>query len=514
MEAAEGTMGIDRDGTPRKAWRWIAAAALACAATVGGAPRAFAVDEVYYNPGNGHFYKWVPGTINWSSAKTGAEDLGGYLATITSAQEKDWVLGNLAIGSSSAWLGGTDSAVEGTWAWVNGESWSYTNWNAGEPNQVGEEDALMMYGNGTWNDAPITYTAANFGYVIEWDSDPNPPPAPVLPGDPTNLNATLTVGGTALVTWTDGSTNENSFLLQRKFGAGEFEDLRTLNANATQHEDDSLSPSTLYTYRVRAQNVVGPSNWSNEDSVTSGAFAPAPNAPSNLIAVNVGPRSADLGWKDNSSGEVAFEVRRRVGASGDFVFLATLPQDATAYHDGGLSPDETYAWQVRAIGTQRPSGPVATSADTLETLAVTPLKGDVKDGTKFGKDLFKFTAEFDAVEGASGNAPDPVADGITIRVGSATAPISLKIFPNAEEWTLRRTKWTWKSPKGSLTRLKVVWDTATGTLVVNALGLEMTNAPANPIRVSIVIGDEGGTDVREWTPGRKPGQFKYRVPKE
>ena len=500
--------GASRSVGPR-AWRWIAAAALACAVPVGGASRALAVDEVYYNPGTGHFYKWVPGTINWINAKAGAEALGGYLATITSSQEKDWVLANLGIGASSAWLGGTDSATEGVWTWINGDSFSYTNWNGGEPNNSGDEDALMMYGNGTWNDAPLTYTTSNFGYVIEWDSDPNPPPPPVLPADPTNLDAALTAGGTAMVTWTDNSTNENLFRLERKIADGPFETLTTLLPNRTQHEDDTLVPSTTYTYRIRAENAVGPSAWSNEDSVTSGAFAPAPLAPSNFGVAYVDERVADLVWKDNSAGEVAFEIRRKIG-SGEFVFLATLPQDTTSFHDGGLKPDETYAWSIRAIGTQRPSGAVETSADTQDTLVVTPTRGDVKDGTRFAKDSIKFTAEFSVLDGASGNAPDPVADGITLRAGNGATPVTLTIFPNAEEWVLRRTKWTWKSPKGSLTKLKVVWDTVNGTIAATATGLEIAAAPANPIRVSLVVGDEGGTDFRDWTPGKKPGQFKLR----
>ena len=499
----------------RRAWRWIAAAALAFAAPVGGAPRALAVDDVHYNPGTGHFYKWVAVNGTWPAAKSGAEALGGYLATVTSAQEKDWILGNLGIGAASAWLGGTDSATEGVWTWISGETWSYTNWNGGEPNNVGDEDCLMMYGNGLWNDAPSSYVfpgSPGGGYVIEWDSDPNPPPPPVIPLDPTSLDATLTAGGTALVTWTDNSTNEASFLLERKVGDGPFEELVTTSPNAESHEDDTLVPSTLYTYRVRAQNVVGPSGWSNEDSVTSGAFAPAPNAPSDFVVMFADARSADLQWKDNSAGEVSFEIRRKVG-DGEFAFLTTRPQDATSFHDGGLDPDETYAWSIRAIGTQRTSGAVQTLVHTPSTLTVSPIKGDVKNGTKFAKDSFRFTAGFAVAEGASGDAPDPVTDGITIRVGSLAAPLSLRIFPDAEEWVLRRTKWTWKSPRGSLTRLKVVWDTATGTLAVTALGLEMTNAPENPIRVSLVIGDEGGTDAREWTPGRKPGQFKLRPPR-
>ena len=503
--------GISR-GVGLRAWRWIAAASLALAIPLAGGGRAVAVDGLVYNPGNGHFYKWVPGSGTWPTAMSGAQALGGYLATVTTAQEKDWIVQNMGLGAASAWLGGSDAASEGTWLWLNGETWSYTNWNVGEPNNSGGEHCLMMYANGTWNDAPSTYQLPpnpGGGYIVGWDSDPNPPPPPVIPADPTNLDATLTPGGTALLTWVDNSTNENLFRIERKIGDGPFESLTTVVTNTTQHEDDTLVPSTLYTYRVRAENAVGPSEWTNEDSVTSGAFAPAPLAPSDFIVTFVNARSADLSWTDNSAGEVSFEIRRKVG-DGEFAFLATRPQDATTFHDPGLRPDETYAWSIRAIGTQRASGAIETATHTPETLDVTPTRGDVKNGTKFGKDVFKFTAEFAPNDGAAESAPDPVLEGITVRCGSEAAPVSLKIFPADEGWKARRTKWLWKSPRGSLTRLKVTWDTVKGTVVVVAMGLEMTSAPENPIRVSIVIGDEGGTDVREWTPGRKPGQFKLR----
>eukprot|EP00959_Pyramimonas_sp_CCMP1952_P069749 1455830-Pyramimonas_sp.AAC.1 len=43
------------------------------------------------------------------------------------------------------WLGGTDFVVEGKWAWVDGSTWSYSNWSPSEPNNYGNEDCLMKY---------------------------------------------------------------------------------------------------------------------------------------------------------------------------------------------------------------------------------------------------------------------------------------------------------------------------------------------------------------------------------
>ena len=51
-------------------------------------------------------------------------------------------------------MGANDSAIDGTWVWVDGEEWGqYTNWGSGEPNGGTMEECLEMFHNtGTWND--------------------------------------------------------------------------------------------------------------------------------------------------------------------------------------------------------------------------------------------------------------------------------------------------------------------------------------------------------------------------
>ncbi|MEE4294568.1 MAG: C-type lectin domain-containing protein, partial [Xanthomonadales bacterium] len=122
---------------------------------------------------NGHFFELVPGGVDWATAEAGAaamtrNGVSGYLATIASAAENACV--KAASGSSRAWLGGNDIDVEGTWVWVTGEPWSYTNWNTGEPNDSGGEDCLEMRGGtaSNWNDIPCGFTAVG-GYVVEFE---------------------------------------------------------------------------------------------------------------------------------------------------------------------------------------------------------------------------------------------------------------------------------------------------------------------------------------------------------
>ncbi len=70
--------------------------------------------------------------------------------------------------------------------------------------------------------------------------------------------------------WTDNSTNEDGFRIERKT-TGSFTEIATVGPNTTSFNDTGLSASTSYTYRVRAYNTAGNSGYSNEASATTSA---------------------------------------------------------------------------------------------------------------------------------------------------------------------------------------------------------------------------------------------------
>src|SRR6267142_1321795 len=68
---------------------------------------------------------------------------------------------------------------------------------------------------------------------------------------PTGISATASPGSIQ-VSWTDNSTGESNYRVERKVGAGSFSTYATIAANSTGYNDSSVTPGTNYTYRVFA----------------------------------------------------------------------------------------------------------------------------------------------------------------------------------------------------------------------------------------------------------------------
>lgn len=130
------------------------------------------------NPSNGHVYFGLsPAT--WDAAEAYAIGMGGHLATIRNASEDAWVFSTFNQGDPNRglWIGFNDAAVEGTWRWSSGESFTYTHWGTGEPNNLGNEDYAVYFPSvpnsgaevGSWNDGP---SASAFRSVVEIVPEP------------------------------------------------------------------------------------------------------------------------------------------------------------------------------------------------------------------------------------------------------------------------------------------------------------------------------------------------------
>ncbi len=119
--------------------------------------------------------------MTYAAAETACTAFGSKLAVIKSAVTNATV--RSLIGLTDAFVGGTDSAIEGSWTWLRNPldpitvGVSYTNWRAGEPNNGGGsidgEDCMIIEGdeNGTWDDrpcAPPPLGAGSYAYVCQY----------------------------------------------------------------------------------------------------------------------------------------------------------------------------------------------------------------------------------------------------------------------------------------------------------------------------------------------------------
>ena len=66
--------------------------------------------------------------VTWEEASLTCEGHGGSLASITSWEIQKWINSQFGL-SNRIWIGGSDSAEEGTFTWAGGDSWEYSNWN-------------------------------------------------------------------------------------------------------------------------------------------------------------------------------------------------------------------------------------------------------------------------------------------------------------------------------------------------------------------------------------------------
>ena len=81
------------------------------------------------------------------------------------------------------------------------------------------------------------------------------------------------------LSWTDNSTNETGFVIERALsGSGPWTSIRTNAANSITYTNGGLTASTVYYYQVKAYNSSGSSGYTPVKSATTGNSAPTLNA--------------------------------------------------------------------------------------------------------------------------------------------------------------------------------------------------------------------------------------------
>ncbi len=189
---------------------------------------------------------------------------------------------------------------------------------------------------------------------------------------PSNLldTSSTTTAGVINMAWTDNSTIEDNFAIERSTDNLNWTQIASTSANAVSYSDTGLSLGTLYYHRVRAYDAGGFSSYSNTSSTTT---ANVPSVPSSLTATSATTTaSIKLDWTDNSSNENNFLVERSPNGSNSWTNIATTTANTITYNNTGLSQNTTYYYRVRAVNSIGYSGYTSTASATTTGTPLAP----------------------------------------------------------------------------------------------------------------------------------------------
>jgi hypothetical protein len=175
------------------------------------------------------------------------------------------------------------------------------------------------------------------------------------PDAPSNLTATTNSASQINLNWTDNSSNENGFTIERSLtGTDQWIEVGFVSGNIATYMDTGLIPSTTYYYRVSAYNVIGSSSFTNLAEATT--FELPPIAPSNLNAAAVSTEQIDLNWTDNAANEIGFTVERSANGVDNWTEVGFSDANITSYSDTELVSGTTYHYRVAAYNLNGSSG--------------------------------------------------------------------------------------------------------------------------------------------------------------
>lgn len=360
----------------------------------------------------GHYYQYVSTPMLWAAAQADAETNGANLANITSQAENDFVDG--LKGNVFAWIGGSDETTEGVWIWANGpeageQFWSgggdgqsqdgrFTNWSAENPDNVGNEDFLSLFPDGTWNDSgpfSVGYIAefstlqVHTGSVAGNDTDPE--------GNNLTYSLAAPVDGVTMNAdgdWTFDQTTTNAYDF---IGATE-----TVNVDVTYNvSDGSLTGQGVLQLAITGTNnaavVTGDATGVVDENI------PSDTATGNKGHTDIDGDNADDVWQVVTAGENASSDNGlgtyTVTSGGVWTFTLDDSNPTVNALDIGESIDEYFTifaedgtpTQVTITingANDDPTATAATASVTLENVGLTSTVG----WSEFDGNYYQFVA--------------------------------------------------------------------------------------------------------------------------
>jgi uncharacterized repeat protein (TIGR03806 family) len=200
----------------------------------------------------------------------------------------------------------------------------------------------------------------------------NVPPDITPPAPPTNVTAVAQSSSAILVSWT-AATDPSGISVYRVFRNGGATPIATVNGATTSYTDTALTPSTAYTYTVRAVDGAPAPNESGNSTPASATTLATPDVtppttPMNVVATAQSASAIRITWSASTddSGIFGYSVFRDGGATP--IAMVT----ATNYTDNGLTASTLYTYTVRAVDNSPAANVSALSTAASATTQATP----------------------------------------------------------------------------------------------------------------------------------------------
>ena len=152
---------------------------------------------------------------------------------------------------------------------------------------------------------------------------------------------------------------------------------------------------------------------------------PPPAAPSSLVATPVSSSQINLSWTDHANDEIGFEIERKQGAGGTYVFIAGTGANGTSFPDSGLAANTTYFYRVRAFNSGGNSAYSAEASATTQSSGTgTGLVGDYFSNQNLSGSptLTRTDATVDFNWGTAAPHASLPADGFSVRWSGKVQP--------------------------------------------------------------------------------------------
>jgi regulation of enolase protein 1 (concanavalin A-like superfamily) len=241
---------------------------------------------------------------------------------------------------------------------------------------------------------------------LNWMQFVNTTPPPV-PAAPSNLVVTNRSFSSVSLAWSDNSSNESGFTIERKAGIdGTWTPVGSALGNSISYIDNTAAPGTFYFYRVRANSSSGDSLNSNETSVTTttaSAVTYLSDLPFLGTAINGwGPVERDMNVGGSGAGDgttivlngVSYAKGLGTNAVSDVsfdlggafkTFITDVGVDDTQKFDGSVQfqvfADNVLIFDSGIMGPDSPTQSITRDVTGVHTLRL--LVGDGGDGPDF-----------------------------------------------------------------------------------------------------------------------------------